>query len=211
MADNNAKTTIYKLKYTLLGTEEYLDFLREYGEVKEGIIRTDVLLADTDLKEVHINIQGSFGWSDEHEHEFCKLDDKAADDKDGKPLYAQPNTKLEDSTKIGDVFSSNGDSIIYHYDFGDDWLVRVELVGTITLDLDVSKKQLNRLLLGIDCAVQEVDGEGVMEDVGGVAGYVEFLKAVYNLDNNSPFGSRKEALKWAEEIDKKACEKLKDM
>jgi hypothetical protein len=71
----------------------------------------------------------------------------------------------------------------YNYDFGDDWLFRIEHVKTMPSYDKYSPERI------------EAEGQAPPQDVGGVDGYKEFLKA-YN-DPEHP--QHKELVRWAEE------------
>lgn len=77
------------------------------------------------LSRLHDVLQTVIGWTDSHLHRF---------EKDGKH-WGVPEPDEDDSievidesrTTIGDVLTAPGDSMLYVYDFGDNWRHNVEL------------------------------------------------------------------------------------
>ena len=88
------------------------------------------------------------------------------------------------------------DTVLYHYDYGDSWMVRL----TVQAVYDVSQAAASAALT----AVQETgkplciaaDGLSVMDDCGGAEGYLHFLRL---LDHGDPEAAA-EAREWAREM-----------
>ena len=59
--------------------------------------------------------------------------------------------------------------LLYQYDFGDDWWVKITLVGIEDSDIGQAK-----------CVA--ADGLNLVDDCGGISGYYDFLQAVYGTD-----------------------------
>lgn len=85
------------------------------------------------------------------------------------------------------------DTLIYSYDFGDSWKVRITARGEcidliddkrITQD-EVDKAQIKCRELYRPVTIA-VDGEMLLDDVGGTCGYAEFLKTINDDYKNDP-------------------------
>jgi len=118
---------------------------------------------------LHDALQAAFGWTDSHLHQF---------EKDGT-IWSQPDwyedadeMKVVDESKtpVSRVLMTEGDSMMYEYDFGDDW--KHEIV-------------LERILAADSVPVICLGGERCCppEDVGGVGGYEEFLEVIFEPDH----------------------------
>lgn len=106
------------------------------------------------------------------------------------------------------------DTIYYHYDFGDKWLVRItvkndcrDLVeqGRITQEqLDKAQIKCRERYRPVTIAV---DGEMLMDDVGGAGGFVRFLKTINPelvgmpaKEKEKARQKKKEMLDWAKHV-----------
>ncbi len=102
------------------------------------------------------------------------------------------------------------DEIYYNYDFGDDWNVSIkgscgceDLIeaGRITQEgLDDAMVQAYTTYRPVVIAQ---DGLSVLDDVGGITGYCEFLKGTYGkeeYDGPYEYGNKKESLEWAKSL-----------
>jgi hypothetical protein len=109
-------------------------------------------------------------WTDRHLHEF---------EKDGKAWgvlrrdeFDEFDLTDEGKTQLANVLKSEGDSMVYEYDFGDDW--RHEIV-------------LENILPAGSTATRPVCLAGERrcppEDVGGVHGYQEFLEVIFDQEH----------------------------
>jgi len=146
--------SIYQLKITLIGIEP-------------PIWRVIQVPSAIKLCCLHSALQVVMGWKDSHLHQF---------EKDGKKwgivqLYDDQNLDVidEDGVKIGDLMKSEGESMIYVYDFGDNWRHKVVLEQIIPVT-DALKTPI--------C----LDGARRCppEDVGGVSGYERFLEVIFD-------------------------------
>src|SRR5437660_9330923 len=70
------------------------------------------------LSRLHDVVQVAMGWTDSHLHQFVK---------DGVS-YGIPDDEFSDSdvfddelVDLGELLKAEGDSLLYVYDFGDDW------------------------------------------------------------------------------------------
>jgi hypothetical protein len=77
---------------------------------------------------------------------------------------------VPESTKLKEMFPNFGDAI-YKYDYGDDWTFKVKFVESIENPDDDNTKCLSAI------------GDAPPEDVGGMGGYLGFLRTIENKDN----------------------------
>jgi hypothetical protein len=126
--------------------------------------RLAVPLSKTFL-EFHKILQKAFGWNDSHLHEFF------ADEMD---------IKLNEDKKLSEYIPAY-EYLKYNYDFGDNWQHYINVESLIE-DYD---KNYSICLGG--------DGIAPLEDVGGEAGYEEFLRIMS--DQTSP--EYKDTAAWA--------------
>jgi hypothetical protein len=105
------------------------------------------------------------GWTDSHLHQF---------EKEGKSWgvpewdeFDEFDLIDESKTQLGTVLKSEGDTMTYQYDFGDDW------------EHEVVLEKIQRVEAALPHPVC-LGGERRCppEDVGGVHGYQEFLEAI---------------------------------
>jgi hypothetical protein len=102
------------------------------------------------------------GWTDSHLHKF---------EKNGKKWGVPEHEDLidESTTQLAKVLKSEGESMIYVYDFGDNWRHEVILEKVITVN-DALKTPI--CLGGARRCPPE--------DVGGVSGFRQFLRALFD-------------------------------
>lgn len=82
------------------------------------------------------------------------------------------------------------DTLYYHYDFGEDWYVKIS-ASAGALDLietgRVSQDELEKATLTMLTTHRPVciaqDGYSVLDDVGGIDGYVQFLEEIHQEQN----------------------------
>lgn len=118
--------------------------------------------------DLHVAIQNVMGWWDQHLHEFSVIDPSSEqrcaigypDEDDERVVLPSWTTPVQDYLihPVNEVLS-------YLYDFGDSWKHRVEFEGRQSQDAQ------------LPCCL---DGRWRCppEDVGGVRGYHEFLRAI---------------------------------
>jgi Plasmid pRiA4b ORF-3-like protein len=111
---------------------------------------------------LHDTLQAVFGWTDSHLHSF---------EKDGKYWGVPEYDDLIDESKVqlAKLLMAEGESMIYVYDFGDDWRHEVALEKIIPAN------DLMKIPICLDGARRCPP-----EDVGGVSGYQEFLEAIFD-------------------------------
>lgn len=130
-------------------------------DVEPPVWRRVVLPGHWNLGVVHTAVQAAMGWEDSHLHQF-----EAGDARYGPPdPYGDAGqVRSERAARLHEVVSDEGESLLYWYDFGDDWYH----------DLVVEQ------VLPPQQHAQCLDGAGACppEDCGGPWGYVELLAAV---------------------------------
>jgi hypothetical protein len=140
---------IYQIKITL-------------RESRPSIWRRFQIGSDISLSKLHHTIQHVMGWTDSHLHQFT-IDGKEYGmlDEDGD------NGDLLDERKftLGELIA--GGQFEYQYDFGDDWEHVLEIEQTLPRDASTRYPVC-------------MAGERACppEDVGGIADYRHFLKAI---------------------------------
>ena len=126
--------------------------------------RVEVPLTAT-LKALHDVIQAAFGWEGYHLHLFAVGEERyGVPDPEGdslRPIHSEKGMRL------AALIARGVERFDYTYDFGDDWRheIAVEAVG-----VEEPGAEYPRLLAG----ARRVPPE----DVGGVPGYEEFVRAV---------------------------------
>jgi hypothetical protein len=141
-------------------------FYIELSESSPLVWRRIVIPAEHNLYQLHMALQGAFGWENSHLFQFCEneLSDPVGY---GIPsdLDEETNTKVFEAkkTKISKIFKTHGKEYHYVYDFGDHWR------HGIKLEKIEAKEMAGPYCLG---------GQGACppEDVGGMHGYQEMLK-----------------------------------
>ena len=118
--------------------------------------------ADTKLGKLHDILQAAMGWTDSHLHAF-----RVGDTLHGVPDPEFPDeTKSERSARL-DRIATEGDTIIYEYDFGDSW--GHELWIEKILPAEKGKRYPLCLTGSRACPP---------EDCGGVFGYARLLEVL---------------------------------
>jgi hypothetical protein len=99
----------YELQITLKG-------------ISPPIWRRLLITDTTPLSEVHSAIQASMDWTDSHLHHFV-----VGNARYGVPDVDDRDIKDERQMRLDQVLKVQGDSVVYEYDFGDDWEHEVRL------------------------------------------------------------------------------------
>jgi len=133
-------------------------------EIAPPIWRRIELSSETTLAELHKILQTAMGWQDYHLHEF-EIGDRRYGVSDPDSDYDSPGEVLKESTaKLSRVLPRKGDTLLYTYDFGDNWTHAVRLEETLPADL---KERYPRVVDGARCCPPE--------DCGGPYGYADLL------------------------------------
>lgn len=116
------------------------------------IWRRIIAPADAVLDELADAILMAFRFDSEHLYQF-KLRDAAGNSINVVGPYLEDATHFADEMRIGEVPLAIGDSMVFHYDFGDDWRFKVTLESLqegklndikVTAKSGQSPKQYNR-------------------------------------------------------------------
>lgn len=115
-----------------------------------------------------------------------------------------------DSPENQPLISPVAKELLYNYDFGDNWHVKItgswnclDLVesGRITQgELDEATKQVLKSYRPVMIAR---DGHDVLDDVGGLSGFASFLRGINGISNGEEafdYGNKKESLEWAKSL-----------
>jgi len=140
-----------------------------------------ILVRDTvSLYDLHTILQIAMGWTDSHLHEFIikgkSYTDLSHDDSGELDMIDEQGYRIKDfGFKVRSKFS-------YLYDFGDGWQHTIQVEQVIA-----SEKAIRYPIC--------IEGEAACppEDVGGIGGYTEFLRATADTDHEEHF----EYLEWA--------------
>jgi len=155
MPTPKSKQSIYQLKLTLFGIEPPI--------WRRLQVPSTMLLCC-----LHDALQAVMNWTDSHLHQF---------EKDGKYWGVPDDEGFEDDVEVideskvtvGKLLRAEGDSLVYVYDFGDNWQHEVVLERIVPLDAAAIPKPV--------CLAGE--RRCPPEDVGGVSGYQEFLEVIF--------------------------------
>lgn len=142
------------------------------------IWRTLDLRSSMPLGRVHDVVQAAFGWEDAHLHRFTDTDPyqrlRPVDGEVVLPLQwlpaemvEEPEDRAEEELDLGTLLAQGAGTAFYEYDFGDSWLLRMQLLET-------------RPAPAAGPGASVVDGarRGPLEDSGGLAGYEELLEVL---------------------------------
>ena len=141
--------TIYRLYVSLL-------------DIAPPIWRRIEVPSGTSLAKLHKILQTAMGWQDYHLHEF-----EIGGQRYGMPDadYDLPGEVTRDSTvKLSKALPRKGASLLYTYDFGDNWIHSVVLEDIVLVESETKYPRI-------------VDGARACppEDSGGPYGYADLL------------------------------------
>lgn len=135
-------------------------------EILPPIWRRIQVPAGMRLSRVHDVLQVAMGWTDSHLHQFVKDD----------IMYGIPDDEFDDldvfddeQVNLNELLKAEGDSLLYVYDFGDNWRHDMVLEKILPGDADAARPL---------CVAG--DRHCPPEDVGGVPGYQEFLEVIFD-------------------------------
>lgn len=133
----------------------------ELAELEPPVWRRIQLSGDASLFDLHCAIQAAFGWRNMHLHSFRDADDPwTVDDAFFAALDEDdPAVAGERERFVVDALPEVGARLVYWYDFGDDWVHRIERVAASSSCIAGPR----RLVGGA--------GVGPPEDCGGAPGY----------------------------------------
>ncbi|WP_165227286.1 plasmid pRiA4b ORF-3 family protein [Aquisphaera insulae] len=137
---------VYQLKITLKGT-------------KPPIWRR-IQTKNTNLVDLHYQIQAAMGWDNSHLYEF----------RVGDRHYGEPDVLEEaddaSKAKLSDILTQKGQRFSYLYDFGDSWGHEIVFEGRVAAEPGAAYPR---------CVAGALAGPP--EDCGGVWGYYEIVEA----------------------------------
>ena len=143
---------IYQIQIALTRSEPFI--------WRRLLIPSNLLLPD-----LHLIIQVSMGWENDHLYQFIK----------GKIFYSPEDDTGDveyENIKISDLLKKEKEKIVYEYDFGDSWEHDVILEKILTDDKELKSS---------------VCLEGKMacppEDCGGIWGYSDMLEILKHQDH----------------------------
>lgn len=153
MSTRKAAHSAYELRITLL-------------EIDPPIWRRLQVPSTIKLSRLHDALQIVMGWTNSHLHHFEKAG-KFWGVRDIGGFDDDLDLIDERRAALGDVLKTVGESLIYLYDFGDDWRHEVVLEKTVASHAPTKPMCL--------------DGKRRCppEDVGGPHGYQEFLEVIF--------------------------------
>lgn len=141
----------------------------ELRGVTPPVTRDIALPADATLTGLHHVLQAAFGWEDRHLHRFAAADGRGyADFSDGGDIS-------ERGIGVRELLAQPGDTLEYTYDFGDQWVHRVVLVGTAD---NTTAADAARLLA--------LEGLAPVEDCGSPSGWEELRAAAAAAVGDAP-------------------------
>lgn len=148
-------------------TDSVLQIRLELLETRPLIWRRIRLDAACTFWDLHVAIQNTMGWTDSHLHMFQLADDDGQERliglaSDDDELGIEPGWEH----RVTDWLSVARSRTVYEYDFGDSWEHGVVLEDVLPAD----GGRYPRCVAGARACPPE--------DVGGVHGYAEFLKAI---------------------------------
>ena len=158
----------------------YYEFHVAVQDSRPRVWRRFLLRTTSTFAHLHRAIQDSFGWNESHLWEFRlpTLRGRPIAGLPGGEEYNRPTPDARD-VKLNSYFT--GKRVVewceYHYDFGDDWVHDVKLVGVVS-DTQAFRRRL-------------LDGEwsGPPDDCGGVHGHarmVHFRRTGEDLAGDAP-------------------------
>ncbi len=135
--------------------------------------------------DLHVAIQDSMGWTDTHLHHF-EIVNPASGVKEEIGLPDEEGILDRDvltgwKKKIANYFMSTNDKAAYVYDYGDDWVHKIELETILPREKGIKYPTC-------------IDGARACppEDCGGPHGYETFLKAIMDPNHEQ----HEELLNW---------------
>jgi hypothetical protein len=146
--------SVYQIKISLRGSDPL-------------IWRQVLVPADCSLVRLHLILQTVMGWENYHLHAFKILGQEYSDPQDDE--WGDRGTRDEHDFCLMDIDLVPVTTFEYIYDFGDGWLHDLEVEK---IHSDGCDAQIPRCLAG--------ELSGPPEDVGGLGGYYEYLRALKN-------------------------------
>lgn len=138
--------------------------------IEPAITRRFLLSEKATLQDLHVAIQDLTGWQDRHLHDFRTAEDDGQITDLSVPDDGSIGTHPEPyEVDVADAFDGR-DTLLYAYDYGDSWIVRITNHGRSPLATP------NRRVLLVGARAFPMD------DVGGLDGYDRCVATVFNRD-----------------------------
>lgn len=142
-----------------------------------------VLVSNIDtLRDLHLVIQGVFGWGNYHLHHFITPEGEFAAPELEEYLAEEPDVKDASKVFLHQLFSKKGHGIQYIYDFGDEWVHDIVFEKK---EVPVPGEKYPSVIAGANAAPPE--------DSGGPGGYSAILEA---MGKKKKTEEEREALEW---------------
>lgn len=209
---------------------EYFDHLKPISETEykkrkvQGPIETHENdrwgMRDRVIKEVYefddIPMGAARWMSERHNNQLlerlCVKDVLALQDKVSVPEcfedFMNEEIQMCINMEIQPLITPVSDCLYYKYDFGDGWVVKITASSGAEDLVDsgrLTKEELNDAMFTAEdkytpvCIAQ--DGYPVLDDVGGMSGYIEFLKGINEEgEAGGLYEDAKESLEWAKSL-----------
>lgn len=171
--------------------KKYYQLKIQVKKIRPSIYRTIIVPENITFLKLHEYIQELFGLLDYHLWQFnqgSRFDSTLISlDDDDENDFIGYHTKTIDpnNTKINELLLHIKDKIEYWYDFGDDWLMNVEVQKIFT------KQELPKKVDKIPFVLKG-KGPMLLEDVGGPYLFPEFIELYTNLTNDVKLTTKKE-------------------
>ena len=138
-------------------------------DIEPSIWRRFKVTSDHTLHRLHLILQSIMGWDNYHLYDFRI---------DGIPYGEQfedyePGMRQSHGCKLSSVIHSQGQKLIYSYDFGDDWQHEIVVENISPADSD-----------GLYPVCIAGERASPVEDCGGVSGYYELLEILSDPDHH---------------------------
>jgi hypothetical protein len=105
---------------------------------KPSVYRTLLVKPTINLKVLHNYIQQLFGFDNEHLYNFYDKKNDIYIVMSEEDIY-EWNEKIAKNVKLKDVLQTEKDSILYTYDFGDNWRFNIKLEKIVETDEKLPK------------------------------------------------------------------------
>lgn len=129
----------------------------------------------TSLEELHEIIQTIMGWENIHLYQF-KIDEERVTEPD--PEFPTPESIYNLETRLNKIFTKAGQTFEYIYDFGDNWVHKLEVTKIYKYTLqDIGRDVMNG---GHKTFPSCIDGAKKCppENIGSIPGYYNFIEAM---------------------------------
>lgn len=145
---------VYRIKVSLKGSDPF-------------VWRRVLVPGNVSLSRLHLILQALMGWENYHLHMFKIQGEIYGDPEDDE--YSDLGTKDEHEYRLEQLVKKPGTAFEYEYDFGDSWIHELEVEEIFPLE---ASSPVPRCIEG--------QRAGPPEDVGGIGGYYQYVKAIKN-------------------------------